>query len=100
MRFIFCMVHCIFVLSTSGCAKSTKIGYIKIKLYREIKGKVKTCTIKREGEQWYAVFTGEYEFDPAMTFHPSSASCPKICPCGGTRVRTVAPNWTVTTTRR
>jgi len=49
----------------------SKIGQIKIKLHREIKGKMKTCTVKREGEQWYAVLTTEYEFDPAMTFHPS-----------------------------
>ena len=48
----------------------SKIGYIKIKLHREIRGKVKTCTIKRESEQWYAVFTSEFAFDPAMTFHP------------------------------
>ncbi len=33
----------------------SKIGHIKIKLHREIKGTIKTCTIKREGEQWYAV---------------------------------------------
>src|SRR6266568_2134355 len=50
----------------------SKIGQIKIKLHREIKGKIKTCTIKREGEQWFAVLTTEYEFDPSMTFHPSS----------------------------
>ena len=49
----------------------SKIGQIKIKLHREIKGKMKTCTIKREGDQWYAVFTTEYEFDPSTTFHPS-----------------------------
>jgi len=49
----------------------SKIGQIKIKLHREIKGKIKTCTIKREGEQWYAIFTTEYEVDPSMTFHPS-----------------------------
>ena len=49
----------------------SKIGHIKIKLHREIKGTIKTCTIKREGDQWYTVFTTEYEFDPSMTFHPS-----------------------------
>ncbi len=49
----------------------SKIGHIKIKLHREIKGTIKTCTVKREGDQWYAVFTTEYEFDPSMTFHPS-----------------------------
>src|SRR6266702_6090116 len=50
----------------------SKIGQIKIKLHREIKGKMKTCTVKREGEQWFAILTTEYEFDPSMTFHPSS----------------------------
>jgi putative transposase len=49
----------------------SKIGHIKIKLHREMKGKIKTCTIKREGDQWYAVFTTEYEFTPSMIFHPS-----------------------------
>ena len=39
----------------------SKIGSIKIKLHREIKGTVKTCTIKREGEQWYVVFICEVE---------------------------------------
>jgi len=50
----------------------SKIGHIKIKLHREMKGTIKTCTIKREGEQWYAVFTTEYECDPSMTFHPTT----------------------------
>lgn len=49
----------------------SKIGSIKIKLHRSIPGKIKTCTIKREGEQWYAIFATEYEFDPSMIFHPS-----------------------------
>src|SRR6266702_7135574 len=49
----------------------SKIGHIKIKLHREIKGKIKTCTIKREGDQWFACFASEYELDPSMTFHPS-----------------------------
>src|SRR5436305_5170053 len=33
----------------------SKIGHLKIKLHREMKGTIKTCTIKREGDQWYAV---------------------------------------------
>src|SRR5260221_515890 len=49
----------------------SKIGHIRMKLHREIIGTIKTCTIKREGEQWYAIFTAEYEFDPSKTFHPS-----------------------------
>jgi putative transposase len=38
-----------------------KIGYIKIKLHREIIGKIKTCTIKREGDHWYVCFACEVE---------------------------------------
>jgi putative transposase len=49
----------------------SKVGHLKIKLHREIKGQIKTCTIKREGDQWYAIFATEYEFDPSITFHPS-----------------------------
>jgi putative transposase len=49
----------------------SKIGHVKIKLHREIKGKIKTCTIKREGDQWHAVFSTAYELDPTITFHPS-----------------------------
>jgi len=37
----------------------SKIGAIRIFLHREIEGKVKTCTIKRDGEQWYASFSVE-----------------------------------------
>ena len=39
----------------------SKIGSIKVKLHREVKGAIKTCTIKREGDVWYAIFAGEVE---------------------------------------
>ena len=39
----------------------SKTGSIKIKLHREIKGRIKTCTIKREDECWYVVFACEVE---------------------------------------
>jgi putative transposase len=42
----------------------SKIGSIKVKLHREIKGAIKTCTIKREGEHWYVVFACEVEQEP------------------------------------
>ena len=42
----------------------SKIGSIKVKLHREIKGNIKTCTIKREGECWYVVFACEVEQEP------------------------------------
>ncbi len=37
----------------------SKIGAIRIFQHREIEGKVKTCTIKRDGDQWYASFSVE-----------------------------------------
>ena len=37
----------------------SKIGSIKITLHREMEGTVKTCTIKYEAGQWYAVFSCE-----------------------------------------
>jgi putative transposase len=37
----------------------SKIGAIRIFQHREIEGKIKTCTIKREGDQWYASFSVE-----------------------------------------
>lgn len=40
-----------------------KIGTLKLKLHREVLGKAKTCTIKREGSAWYVVFSVEYEFE-------------------------------------
>lgn len=42
----------------------SKIGSIKVKLHRQIKGTVKTCTIKREGENWYIVLTCDVEHEP------------------------------------
>jgi len=38
-----------------------KIGHIKVKQHRPLEGKAKTCTIKREGNCWYAVVTCEVE---------------------------------------
>ena len=42
----------------------SKIGSIKVKMHREIKGTIKTCTIKREGDAWYVVFSCEVEPEP------------------------------------
>ena len=42
----------------------SKIGSIKVKLHRKMKGKIKTCTIKREGDNWYVVFACEVESEP------------------------------------
>ena len=37
----------------------SKLGTVKLHLHRNIEGMIKTLTIKREGVQWYAVFTCE-----------------------------------------
>ncbi|MEO8957013.1 MAG: transposase [Ktedonobacteraceae bacterium] len=39
--------------------KLTKIGTVKMHLHRDIEGTIKTLTIKREGDDFYAVFTCE-----------------------------------------
>jgi putative transposase len=39
----------------------SKIGTITIKLHRRLEGAIKTCTIKHEAGQWYAVFSCEVE---------------------------------------
>lgn len=35
----------------------SKIGAIKIRKHREIEGKIKTATVKREGKHWYIAFS-------------------------------------------
>jgi putative transposase len=50
-------------------------GQIKVKLHREVLGKVKTCTIKREGKgqqsQWYVCFAVEYSLaSESVSFDP------------------------------
>ena len=45
----------------------SKIGTIRIFQHREIEGTVKTCTIKRDGDQWYASFSVELpDAEPIM----------------------------------
>jgi putative transposase len=39
----------------------SKIGKAKIKLHRPLEGKMKTVTIKREGDHWYVLFSCECE---------------------------------------
>jgi putative transposase len=41
--------------------KLTKIGTVKLHLHRNLEGSIKTLTIKREGEHWYAIFTCEID---------------------------------------
>ncbi|HZU68862.1 MAG TPA: transposase [Ktedonobacteraceae bacterium] len=44
----------------------SKIGSIKLKLHRQIKGTIKTATIKREGDCWFIIFACEVEDSPKL----------------------------------
>jgi putative transposase len=44
-----------------GKLKLSKIGTIKLKLHRKIVGQIKTCTIKKELDRWYACFSVEHQ---------------------------------------
>lgn len=46
----------------------SKIGTIKVKMHRDLEGTIKTCTIKRETNHWYVIFTCEVEQD--LIYHP------------------------------
>ena len=41
--------------------KLSKVGHLKIRMHREIIGQVKTCTIRKDGNHWYACFSVAYE---------------------------------------
>lgn len=45
----------------NGKLRLSKIGDLKLKLHRELEGKVKTCTIKKDINRWYACFSVETE---------------------------------------
>jgi len=51
--------------------KLSKIGSIKIKLHRAVKGKIKTCTIKRELNNWYVCFSCEVKPELLSETHKS-----------------------------
>ena len=45
----------------NGKLNLSKIGSIKIIQHREIEGKIKTCTIKKDVDQWYVTFSCEID---------------------------------------
>lgn len=60
----FCFAQSGFSL-VEGCIKLSKIGVIRLKLHREIQGKVKTCTIKKTtSDSWLITFSCEIESNP------------------------------------
>ena len=46
-----------FEITDDGKLKLSKIGEIKIIQHREIEGQIKTCTIRRDVDQWYVSFS-------------------------------------------
>jgi putative transposase len=46
----------------------SKIGTMKVKLHRPLKGQIKTCTLKREGEHCYVVFAIEVGLTPRLAY--------------------------------
>ena len=42
----------------------SKIGSIKVKIHRPIGGVIKTCTIRRQNNKWYACFSCEVKIKP------------------------------------
>jgi len=59
----FCHTQSGFSLSGNKITLS-KIGTVKIKLSREIVGKVKQCRIKKEIDKWFVIFTVETVIEP------------------------------------
>jgi len=45
----------------AGKLKLSKIGHLKIRMHRDIVGQIKTCTVRKDGNHWYACFSAEYE---------------------------------------
>jgi len=48
----------------------SKIGDIKVKLHRPLEGSIKTCTIKKEVDQWYVTFSCEIPDEQVGTHTP------------------------------
>ena len=55
------------IASQRSMSPSQKSARIKIKLHRTIEGTIKTCSIKYEAGQWYAVFSCECEASEPMS---------------------------------
>ncbi|GHO61099.1 RNA-guided endonuclease InsQ/TnpB family protein [Ktedonobacter robiniae] len=49
----------------------SKVGHLKMVMHRPIHGTIKTCTIKHDGDQWYAILSVEQRGDPTKAIPPS-----------------------------
>lgn len=48
-----------------------KVGQVRIRFHRPLEGEIKTLTIKREADRWFAVFCCEVEAQP-LPFNPNA----------------------------
>jgi putative transposase len=64
----FCYPQAGYSLTADNRVCLSKIGSIKVKMHRQITGMIKTCTIKREGDTWYIVFSCEAESLPKVPY--------------------------------
>jgi putative transposase len=48
----------------SGSVTLSGVGNVRCKYHRELRGILKTATVKREGSEWYVIFTTEVEPQP------------------------------------
>ena len=53
-----------FCITDNKKLKLSKIGDVKIKLHRPIEGEIKTLTIRRQADGWFACFSCEVETNP------------------------------------
>lgn len=51
----------------NGHFRFPKLGWMPIALHRSLQGTPKTCTIKRDGEQWFASIVCEIEIDDPIS---------------------------------
>lgn len=61
-----------FEITGDGKLKLSKIGEVKIIQHRNIEGQIKTCTIKRDVDQWYVSFSCEVKTE--LSLKPISKS--------------------------
>jgi len=50
----------------------SKIGVLRVRLHRPIQGKVKTVTIKRDGQHWYVCFSCEVQVEQVVHTGPAT----------------------------
>jgi putative transposase len=57
----------------------SKIGDVRINLHRQLEGEVKTCTIKRECNKWYVIFSCRVEKEPQVKYETKAVGIDVGC---------------------